>query len=214
MKSFNLLFIVLVLLTACAPDAPPPSTTYQEEIDPQDELIEALNQKKLAIDRLLASAELRHDSLAFECERTREGGRLSFFKEGEEVRLLRYAYYNGDHHGGTISVYVEKEQLFYAQVEESTWSFDEEALQDDGTPHTREDYTHYTYYYDSTGQEGVRCLQKDYVVRSVVALPTEVEKIKTNEISCTGARKIRAFFSQVQRVKRVGELLEILCADG
>lgn len=213
MKFFNLILITFVLLTACAPDVPPPSAEDHQGLDPQDELIKALDQKKQAIDKLLANAELRHDSLAFECESVREGGRLSFFKKGDEIRLLRHAYYNGDQHGGIISAYVENGQLFYAHVEEGSWSSDQEAPQEEGVLHTREDNTEYTYYFDEAGTP-IRCLQKSYVIRSAVQLPLELEKIKADEIGCGGAKVLQAFFNRVKDVETVGALVDILCTDG
>ncbi len=211
MKTLNLLLLIGIIFTACAPDVPPLST--EETLDEQQLLIQALEERRAVVDALLADAKLRHDSLAFECEHTRDGGRLSFFREEDDLRLLRYSYYNGDRHGGVINAYVAHDSLFYAHVEEGTWSFDQEAPQDDGILHIKEDYTEYFYYYGVAGA-AIRCLQKNYIVRSSVELPLELEKIQANEISCGGAQVLQAFFSRVRAVETAGALIDILCTDG
>ncbi len=210
MKTLNFLGLLLLFLSACAPEVPPPPTEQVEEVLASQVLVADV--RKNEIDQLLSDAHLRYDSLRYTCKLSQDGGILRLFKAGDSLHLIRHLYHSGEHSSGQIDLYIDRGHLFYAEVEESLLTFDAEAPQENDIRHTREDISRYRYYFDAAGQP-LRCLQKAYFLRSSVELPTNPDQIAEVEINSSGGAVLQAFFKQVERAQDETDLLALFCAN-
>lgn len=182
----NASLVFIILLSACG-QAPPPADTPSEavittpsadNVDP----IEVVQAVYTDVEQLFTSAKLKLDSIDYTCEETGEAGQLNFYSYQGELRLVRHDYSAGDHFGATENYYVKDGELYFAFIENVAWSFDAEYPSEDPTvPPTKDEITEYRYYYHAAqaGSEPtpIRCLQKDYVLRSAVELPTDPDQI-------------------------------------
>ena len=128
LPSFNYALLLVVLLTACGQ---PPEPIVADLIIPAvvDESEPAHRIKQIEeefdyVEKLLSEAMLSVDSLEYECENDPKGGTISFYRSGEELRLIQSAYYEGDHASVMEKYYLKNGELFFAFVEEVVWTFD------------------------------------------------------------------------------------------
>lgn len=210
MKKCNFLLLLFIVLSACGPEVPPPPT--EQVPDASAAWMQAIDLRKTEIDRLLSQAELKYDSLQYDCKSGQEGGVFRLFKAKDSLRLIRHLYYAGEHSSGQVNLYVDQATLIYAEVTERLLSLDADAPKEDGTTHRREDISEYRYYFEPQGQL-VRCFQKTYFLRTSVALPTNTDKIEEVEISSGGGAFLQGFFKQVVAAQDEGTLRSLFCAD-
>lgn len=184
--------LLLVVLSACGtgPDRP-----QQEQVKAtdaaevvQEDPISSIKNRFQAINEWLKSAELRMDSVDYDCPDFPSGGKIQFYRHQGELVMLKHDFFEGDHFGGSETFYLRNEKPIFVFVQEGSWRFAGPESEDPVAPNTQDDIVEYRYYYDDyvagKEQSSLKCLKKDYVIRSWVDIPTEVDKIPNKAVEC------------------------------
>lgn len=215
----NYLILLLVLLTACGqtPIQADAITETETEEASENTPINSIQQIKEAysvVEKLFFTAQLKLDSLDYECENDRKGGILNYYKQGEQLRLIKHAYYEGDHSAVTEEFYLKDGKLFFAFVEESYWMFDSELPEntdfDPTNPPTKDVIKEFRYYFQADGTP-LQCLEKEYVIRSAIELPVDPNLVANQEGDCAKAADVRVRFQHLAQLEIVEDMRAAMC---
>lgn len=234
MQNLAYFAILMVVFTACGPEGPNPLTNTSAPVATEEEprlpeevnssivdtvpvtpdeeaTVAAVRAEYAAVEADFNGARLKMDSMVYDCEADPVGGRLRTYQSTNgDISLIRHAYYAGDHGGGEASYYLKNGKVFFIYVQESRWTF-ADGMTDDGTPHTRDDFTEYRFYFDADGNP-VRCLKKEYFVRTATEIPVDPDKIPSVRTDCGEAEAQLGIFAEIwARLDSVVSLKDYFC---
>ena len=214
----NYILLLLVLLTACGPTpevvtAPLPTEKELEE-SVSINSIEQIKEEFNAVEKLFSTARLTLDSLDYECEIGPKGGKINFYKQENELRLISNNFYEGDHFGSTEKYYLKDGKLFFAFIKQGTWTFDsdlpENSTIEPMSPPTKDEIKEYRFYYAADGTP-LECLKKEYVIRSAIDLPVDPGQVENQAVDCSQAKEFYQKFDRLASLEVIEDLKVELC---
>ncbi|MEO1586542.1 MAG: hypothetical protein AAFS00_04595 [Bacteroidota bacterium] len=104
---------------------------------------------------------MRVVQINIECPTYPESGALTFYYEGERLRLVVHDYSDGGHGGGENQYFVWDGQMFFYYANGGYWTF---AQSEGDTPVTVDHVEEYRYYYKE--KIPIRYLEKRYSCKS------------------------------------------------
>lgn len=163
------------------------SVAAQLHVDP----IQDIRQKfsyimKAKSDNLLTTTEF-----SYECPYEPGEGTITFFYEGEALRLVEYSFHEGEHYGGTDQYFVWNDELFFAYYDHGSWRFDYENG-DFSNPQTVDEITQKRFYFDN--QQPIRCLLKQFERYSRNIHHLASHDVPNQETSCDEAQTVQSTF--------------------
>lgn len=191
LQYFNLTLLLCLFLSACGdgPDASQIQPSNDLSSSASEDPILNIQKRYNTINNWLTSATLSMDSFPYTCEANAGGGQVKYFRQNGELVMLRHDFYEGDHAGTTEIYYLHNERPIFIFVESSSWSFGGPASDDPSIPHTIDNVTENRYYFTNyeagIGQQSLKCLQKDYVIRSWIEIPLNKNQIPNKDIECS-----------------------------
>ncbi|MEL6699367.1 MAG: hypothetical protein AAFP89_24230 [Bacteroidota bacterium] len=105
--------------------------------------------------------QMRVVQINIECPTYPESGALTFYYEGERLRLVVHDYSDGGHGGGENQYFVWDGQMFFYYANGGYWTF---AQSEGDTPVTVDHVEEYRYYYRE--KIPIRYLEKSYSYES------------------------------------------------
>ena len=144
LRLLNFGILLCLSLSACGGGPPAPETVTENdkaESTTVDGPIEDIRQRFSTVNEWLNQAQLRMDSLPYDCVDYPSGGTIKLFRHEGELVMLRHDFYQGDHDGTTETYYLENEHPVFVFVEETSWRFAGPDTDDPAAPNTEDRIT-------------------------------------------------------------------------
>ncbi len=135
-----------------------------------------------AIMSQMEAGVLDSSSFKYSC-RGEKNGTVSYFTQQGKLRMIVHRYNEYDHFSATDRYFVLDSMVFFAHLNQSTWSFEsgpEGATKDKVTERR-------IYLVD---QKPVKCLEKSYVIRSQSKTNSQPETVPNKEINCASVKSV------------------------
>ncbi len=188
------LLILALLSAACnntSPNTPANEQNQDSVIKPSSHQVSAPN----SIEAIQKSYEQittqkdqgLFDSTGFKYNCNNEiSGTVSYFTEKGQLRLVIHRYNEYDHHEAEEYYYIKDSTLFFIYNKELLWSFDSGPQ---GS--TKDNITEQRVYL--IDQKPVRCLEKEYTIRSNATNNPRPDTIPNKEIECAAVEVMKSY---------------------
>jgi hypothetical protein len=197
----NLIYL-LILITACnqpkkenttaAPaqrDKPTEKNMIKDQAPTSVEDIKAIY---VATTQKLNNKELDSITLSYNCQQERSG-KITYYTDGGNLKLIRHAYAEYDHHEAVDQYFVQDSLLYFVYQKRLSWNFVSAGVE--GA--TEDKITESRFYL--LGDKPIRCLEKKYTISSVSSKKVVPEQIPNRTIACkTPTTQLNAFQSLVK----------------
>lgn len=146
---------------------------------------------------------LKVDEIDYECPDYPAGGTVWFYTDGDKVKLIEHSFSEGDHYGGKEQYFVWGGELFFCFSDVGYWTFDMETVEE-GEPvtQTKDIITESRFYFHKGA--AVRCLVKNYEIRSRDAEKVKPENIPNEETNCREAEEVLNKFKALMALRGQG----------
>ena len=141
---------------------------------------------------------IEHD---VECEYPTSGSIVYYYK-GTSLRLIEHLISWSDHQWESRYYYVWDSLLFFAFYNEGGWVFDTEAGTDGKAQvHTIDDVTESRFYF--AHERPIKCLTKQFSVRTRDDQPLKSEDIPNEEIECYQSKQVLDDFYELAKRQQI-----------
>lgn len=145
------------------------------------------------------------DSTSFYYTCYEESGRLVYFLEDGQLRMIRYS--QGWEHGGVTKEYFLKDNKpFFIFNTTLAWSFDSESSVQDAT---KDDITESRFYI--IDNKLIKCLEKEFTIKSSVKNNPTSATVPNKEVACTDLTEILKDYELA--VKYKNQTTDIECLE-
>lgn len=185
---FLLYIIIVITIISCSKNSkstsPEESTSEVDTTvgeDPGTEPLQALQsvediQKEFAyITSKIETGSMDSTSFDYNCY-NEKSGTVTYFSEKGQLRLIKHAYSEYSHYSATDQYFVKDNALFFVFYDGVSWSFE-------GQNETRDDITEKRFYI--IDNEPVKCLEKEFTVRSSATNNPQSSTVPNKEVECT-----------------------------
>ncbi|MBL6445145.1 hypothetical protein JMN32_02420 [Fulvivirga sp. 29W222] len=166
-------------------------------------IIKDIRSKYATVMGLKDKEALTVEVLEYRCPDFPEEGTITYYSQDEEVKLIEHSFSEGDHYGGKNQYLVWEGKLFFYFSDVGYWTFDMgTGDEDEPVSQTKDIITESRFYFDN--EEAVKCLSKNYEIRSRDAEKVKPENIPNEEINCFDSPEIMHKFKAIMELKGKG----------
>ena len=184
-KSFCFLIFSLVVLLSCKEKKNKTLETPEVGVEKMDNSPTTHQYKKITskediqthfskINNRLKSHDLDSSYFQYDCYGEKKGT-LSFYSEGDSLKMIKHQYVEHDHFSAIDRYYINSGKPFFILSEETIWNF--------VAPRETKDSIFESRYY-IIDNEVTECLQKNYSIVSAEKEKSKSETIPNKEIAC------------------------------
>lgn len=131
------------------------------------------------IQKDVSGGTLESTTLKYSCN-GEKSGTVRCYTDNGKVSMISHSYNEHDHYNAIDNFYVFQDQLFFAHLTATSWSFD-----DAGNGATKDNVTETRFYFVDGKPE--RCLEKKYVIRSASKEQIKPENLPNRDTDCSKA---------------------------
>ncbi|PQA93005.1 hypothetical protein B0A69_12640 [Chryseobacterium shigense] len=172
------------------------SGEIQNATNPVDEIKKEYNN----IQTKLKAKKLTSTSFNYNCN-DEISGKVTYYSDEGEIRMIEHSYDENSHFGSTEQYFVKEGNLFFIFKEDTVWNFD------GGTPEkpiTKDDITESRIYIQNN--KPVKCLEKQYSIRSNTSGKPSPDKISNKETQCHIDELIKTYQSLLKNKDKKKEI--------
>ena len=147
-----------------------------------DKDISLIRERYSQITQLKSKHLLEKSVIRYQCPDYPEEGTVTFYADHGEYRLVELSYSQGDHYGASEEYYIWDNQVFFYYFSSAIWSFDFSNSGDATEANTLDTFEENRVYF-SEGK-AIRCLKKNYEVRSTDEIPLTADKVANEAYDC------------------------------
>lgn len=186
-------FIILLLSSCVQPESNseqrPRMPTPETHIDSVDTSLKAnqtlttvaeIQETYAAVMKKHEAGNLDSTSFKYSCM-DEKGGTVTYFSDRGQLRLVIHRYHEYDHYSAVDRYYVNKDRLYFAHLRGVSWSFEEGGG-------TRDNVKEQRLYV--VNQRPVRCLEKEYTIKSNASDNPVPDAVSNNEVTCKSPASI------------------------
>lgn len=162
--------------------------------------IEEIKKEYAVLQTQLKAKKLSSKSFNYNCNDERSG-KVTFYSDQKEIRIIEHSYDEYSHFGSTEQYFIKDGNLFFIFKEDTAWNFD------GGTPEkpiTKDDITESRIYIQNN--KPIKCLEKQYSIRSNAAEKPSPEKIPGKEVQCNTDELMKTYQSLLKNKDQKGEI--------
>ena len=183
--------VIVTVLTLSSLGAQTPDT---------EAIIKDIRSKYATVASLKEKGALKAEVLEYSCPDYPAQGTVSFYSQGNEVKLIEHSFSEGDHYGGKEQYFVWDSQLFFCFSDVGTWMFDMGTMEgDELVSQTKDVITESRFYFHK--EKAVRCLVKNYEIRSRDKEKVKPENIPNEETDCLDSEEVMSKFKTLMALK-------------
>lgn len=192
----NIFYGFVILLLGSCTQQPDSNTTAHQPMHTRETLRDSVDtavkanrtlntvadiQKSYAsVMKQFEAAAMDSTSFKYSCQ-GEKGGTVTYFSHEGRLRLIVHRYNEYDHYSAVDRYFVEDDRLYFAYLNGISWSFE------DGGG-TRDNVKEQRIYV--VNQLPIRCLEKNYVIRSKASNNPRSETAPNKEVDCKSPASI------------------------
>lgn len=213
MKNISYLFILLSFIS-CRDNSNSVESSLQEDNntttskdqedqrEPHKEItnVEDIKKEYSYILSMTKSGSMDSTFFNYNCNGEKEG-KVIFFYEDEQLRLIRHTYNEYSHFSATDEYFIKAGELFFVFYDQLAWNFA-------GQNQTEDNITERRFYI--LNNQPVECLEKKYTVISNDENSPESDKVANKKIECTSFEEVIGDFELLIGLKEQEGDLECL----
>lgn len=182
----------------------PVLATVAQTVDKKAAIREIRERYKIIAEAKKAG-KLMEKTINYNCPGYPEDGDLTFYTDNSGLKLIELTFSGGSHFGGIDQYYVWDGKLFFSFYDQSWWNFDmnDEDYSEDSPPitNTVDNFTEERFYFYN--EQPIRCLQKNYEVKSSKRDNPKTENVPNEEVDCVNAKEVLQKFRQIMAIRNV-----------
>jgi ribosomal protein L30E len=198
----NLIYL-LILITACnqpKKDTPGTGVPAKSDNPAKTEMTDKRTLKSVADIKAVYNATIQKlnnkvlDSitLSYNCQQERSG-KITYYTEQGNLKLIKHAYAEYDHHDAVDQYFVQDSLLFFVYQKRLSWNFVSAGVE--GA--TEDKITESRFYL--VGDKPIRCLEKKYTISSVSNKKVVPDEVPNRTIACnTASTQLKTFKNLVK----------------
>ncbi len=133
--------------------------------------------------------------LEYSCNNGEKSGTVAYYSKDGEVNLIVHRYAEYSHYSAEDQYFVRDSMLFFAFLKGVSWSFEEGP---EGS--TRDNIKEKRIYL--LDKKPVRCLEKNYVIRSQIKDNPDPETVPDREVDCGSSGSLLKSFAQLAEYRQ------------
>lgn len=210
-----LYLVIFILLFSCRENSgnregPPMLQDTITIVKAQDNFPEAMTELKNVDDirkehayiiSLLERGTMKTESFNYNCNEEKKG-RITYFYEKGQLRLIRHTYNAYSHFSGIDEYYIKDEGPFFVFYNHLSWNFIDQNKTEDKITERR-------FYI--LNRKAVQCLEKKYKIITDEKDPTKPNEVPSKEIECVSIETVLENFELLNKLREQEE--EINCLE-
>lgn len=158
------------------------ATNVSAEPDRAPADVEEIQKAYATIMAQMEARALDSTSFKYNCY-NEKSGTVTYFSENDELRMIVHRHNEYDHHAAVDHYFVKDSTLFFVYLTKVLWAFESGA---EGA--TRDNTTEQRIYL--VDEKPIKCLEKQFVVRSQAANNPRSEIVANKEVDCAPLKSV------------------------
>ncbi|UOB18004.1 hypothetical protein [Abyssalbus ytuae] len=153
--------------------------------------VEAIKKGYMSITDKIATSELKQTSFEFDCA-GEQVGKVTYYWDGNELKMIEKIYGEYSHRNATEQYYISNGKPYFIYTKITDWSFDSDSGKEGATKDNVQEYRYYII-----DEKLVKCLKKEYTIRSAALENPDPNTINNATINCPGNEELLEPFKKL-----------------